>query len=95
MGNSSKENIMTLHIYGSNTRKHNVSEGAKVFMPELHKSVTTMGSAYLNMKQDYIINEMPMNALSPDTLDDYLQLVTPFYERNNNGELLNHLPPSH
>lgn len=89
MGNSSNENIMTLHIYGSNSRKHNVSEGAKVFMPEQHKTVTTMGSAYLNMAQDYIVNELPLNTMAQDSLEDYLQLVKPFYERNNNADLLN------
>jgi len=91
MGNSSDENFTSLHIYGSNTRSNNVSADAKVYVPELQKIVTTLGSAYLNMTKDLVLTEEPLGKIKSDVLTDYFHLVKPFYERNNNKNILGKL----
>ncbi len=88
MGNSGNSDIVTLHVYGSNTRKRNVSEDAKVYMPEFQKIVTTMGTAYLNMDKALILSEIPFENIGSDALSDYFSLVKPFYERNKMPEVL-------
>ena len=88
MGNSGDHDIITLHVYGSNTRKENVSEDAKIYMPEFQKIVTTMGSAYLNMNQALILSEKPFENIEHGVLADYFSLVKPFYERNKMAGVL-------
>lgn len=88
MGNASSENFVTLHIYGSNTRKTNVSANAKVYVPEYQKVLTTMGSAFLNMNKDLVLNETPLNEINTEILIDYYTLVKPYYERTNNKNIL-------
>ncbi|MDD4991142.1 MAG: cysteine dioxygenase family protein [Paludibacter sp.] len=83
MGNASSKDFTTLHIYGSNTRNHDVSENAKVYIPEEQKIVTTMGSAYLHMDKQLVLSENPLNYINGDVLSDYYSLVKPFYERNH------------
>lgn len=83
MGNASAKDFTTLHIYGSNTRVNNVSENAKVYIPEEQKVVTTMGSAFLKMDSQLILSENPLNKINNDVLLDYFSLVKPFYERNH------------
>ncbi|MBT3208459.1 MAG: cysteine dioxygenase family protein [Bacteroidetes bacterium] len=80
MGNSFSKKLTTLHIYGSNTRKNNVSENAKVYMPEFQKEVTTKGSAYLNMNKKLMLSDKPLLNISLDDFIDYFTLVRPFYE---------------
>jgi len=89
MGNSSSENFTTLHIYGSNTRQKDVSKDAIVYLPELEKKVTTMGSAYLNMDKKLILSEKPMIKVCDEVVTDYFSLVKPFYERNGLFQILN------
>jgi predicted metal-dependent enzyme (double-stranded beta helix superfamily) len=91
MGNSSSENFTTLHIYGSNSRKSDVSKDAIVYLPELEKEVTTMGSAYLNMDKQLILTEKPLHKVCSDVVADYYALVKPFYERNGLISLLRNL----
>jgi hypothetical protein len=88
MGNAGNRDIITLHVYGSNTRKENVSEDAKVYVPEFQKVFTTMGSAYLNMNKALILSEMPFENIEHDLLADYFSLVKPFYERNKMAGVL-------
>ena len=66
MGNAGLKNFTTLHIYGSNTRKSNVSENAKVYFPEFQKAVTTMGQAYLNIDRSLILSEEPLLKIGQD-----------------------------
>ena len=80
MGNPYKKEFITLHIYGSNTRKRDVSDNARVYLPEFQKEVTTKGSAYLNMNSSLVLSEKPFSNLSQDDFYDYFTLVKPFYE---------------
>lgn len=82
MGNSGTEDFTTLHIYGSNSRKRDVSKDAIVYVPELNKEVTTMGSAYLNMDKNLILTEKPIISMNHEVVADYFALVKPYYERN-------------
>lgn len=82
MGNASSNDFTTLHIYGSNTRNHDVSENAKVYVPEEQKIITTMGSAYLHMDKQLVLSENPLSKINNNVLLDYYSLVKPFYERN-------------
>ncbi len=88
MGNSGTEEFTTLHIYGSNSLKSNVSKDAQIFLPELNKIVTTKGEAYLNINRTLILSEKPMNNICKETLIDYFHLIKPFYERNNNLDMI-------
>lgn len=82
MGNSGTEDFTTLHIYGSNTRKNDVSKDAIVYLPELNKEVTTMGTAFLNMDKNLILTEKPIMNMNHEVVADYFSLVKPYYERN-------------
>lgn len=88
MGNAGLKDFTTLHIYGSNTRKSNVSENAKVYLPESQKAVTTMGSAYLNMDSNLILSEKPLLKMQQDVLLDYFTLAKPFYERTKQFDII-------
>jgi predicted metal-dependent enzyme (double-stranded beta helix superfamily) len=91
MGNSGTTDFATLHIYGSNTRRKDISKDAVVYLPEFDKEVTTMGSAYLNMDKKYILSEKPLLSIATDLLADYYNLVKPFYERNNHSGILKNI----
>lgn len=81
MGNLSPNNFTTLHIYGSNTRKKDFSKDTIVYLPEMDKQVTTMGSAYLNMDKQLILSERPLIKTSLEVVADYFSLIKSFYER--------------
>jgi predicted metal-dependent enzyme (double-stranded beta helix superfamily) len=91
MGNSSSENFSTLHIYGSNSQQSDISKNAIVYLPELDKEVTTMGSAYLNMDKQLILSEKPLINVSKDVVADYFSLVKLFYECNGLSPLLRNM----
>lgn len=88
LGNAGLKDFTTLHIYGSNTRKSNVSENAKVYLPEFKKTVTTMGSAYINMDRSLVLSEEPLLKIGQDVLLDYFTLAKPFYERNKQFDII-------
>lgn len=91
MGNSSSESFTTLHIYGSNTRNNDVSKDAIVYLPELDKEVTTMGSAFLNMDKQLILSEKPLIKVCNEVVADYFSLIKPFYERNGLVSILKNM----
>lgn len=81
MGNLSSNDFTTLHIYGSNTRKKDFSKDTTVYLPEMDKQVTTMGSAYLNMDKQLILAEKPLIKTSHEVVTDYFSLIKSYYER--------------
>jgi predicted metal-dependent enzyme (double-stranded beta helix superfamily) len=88
MGNAGTRDLATLHIYGSNTRFSDISENAHVYVPERQKIYNTMGTAFLNMDQKLILSETPLQKSEKYLLDDYFELVRPFYERNRLKKVL-------
>jgi predicted metal-dependent enzyme (double-stranded beta helix superfamily) len=88
MGNAGKSGFTTLHIYGSNTRSGDISQNAKIFLPEHGKIISTMGSAYLQPEQNVIIDQQSFACSNPELLEDYFSLVKPYYERNNHNSVI-------
>lgn len=80
MANSQQQSVCTLHIYGMNTGDCQ-EDRAIVFQPEKERIVQTSGTAYLNMDDEVILSSMPMSNLSEDDYQDYLTLISPFYNR--------------
>jgi len=81
MGNSGAENLMTLHIYGSDSDVPDNKSMAEIYAPEHNKVFYTHGEAYLNISNELIRNEKYFNQIEPEALVDYLLLVKPFYNR--------------
>lgn len=91
MGNSSNKAFFTLHIYGSNNLKENISKDAKVYVPENKSIVTTNGSAYVNMQNSLKLSEHHYNTISQKALLDYFNLIKPFYYRNNQKDTIDRI----
>lgn len=91
MGNAGNHNLSTLHIYGSNSRRANILENAKIFAPEHEKIFTTMGIAFLNMSADLVLAEAALPKIEAGLLDDYFGLVKPFYKRNKLSSVLKNM----
>lgn len=87
MSNLGIESVCTLHIYGNNKPKSD-DEVAVIYQPEFGRVVTTSGTAYLNMDKTEIVSEGKLPLMSQPDYQDYLQIITPFYERIGKGELL-------
>lgn len=88
MGNTGNENVATLHIYGANVNRQNVSENSSVYLPEFNKIITTLGAAFLNPDKETVLSEMPFFAADKELLSDYYNLVSTYYERNKAFEAL-------
>lgn len=80
MANTGTDSVCTLHIYGSNCPRQE-DETALVFQPEKGQTVTTLGTAYLNMQESEIISRSELPKMFQADYQDYLQLITPFYKR--------------
>ncbi len=89
MANMGKESICTLHIYGMNTPTNNQEEQAKVFQPEKGRMVTTSGTAYLNMPMSAVLTSQEMPKMSQPDYQEYMNIVSPFYERIGESETVN------
>ncbi len=80
MANCKKKSVCTLHIYGMNSGNCE-EDKAIIFQPEKGQMVETTGTAYLNMSSDEILSTKEMTALSEVDYQDYMHLITPFYNR--------------
>ncbi len=80
MANCQKESVCTLHIYGMNNGNCE-EDKAIVFQPEKGQMVETTGTAYLDMNDDEILSSQGLTALSKTDYQDYMHLITPFYNR--------------
>lgn len=88
MGNSGKRNFTTLHIYGYNKPENRDAINADVYIPEKKKVVQTTGTAYLDMKDDLIIEDKEFTSIDINTAIDYLGLIKTFFNRNNQTDVL-------
>lgn len=91
MGNTSKKEFITLHIYGKDSEENKVADDTMVYLPEFQKVATTSGTAYLNLDKSLIKSETYYNAFSNEMISDYFQLIAPYYYRNKQSELLKKL----
>jgi hypothetical protein len=88
MGNSGREPVASLHIYGTNTVFDENSDDAKVYSPEHNKCFSTDGSAFLIMDKELINAEEPFDSISNDARFDYYELIKSFYKRNKRTDVL-------
>ncbi len=75
MGNTGNKNIMSLHIYGSDSGNESLAKKSRVYLPESRKVITTNGPAFLNCSSETIIREEEFSAICSQALDDYLELL--------------------
>lgn len=75
MGNTGNKNIMSLHIYGSDSGNGSLAKKSRVYLPESRKVITTNGPAFLNCPREAIIREEAFSAICKHALDDYLDLL--------------------
>jgi cysteine dioxygenase len=91
MGNSHNNDLITLHIYGSDANDKTPGETARVYAPELKKCFRTQGEAYLNIPKNLVFGEEPFCNIEPEAIMDYLRIVEPFYKRIKRIELIRDL----
>lgn len=87
MGNCGPDNLMSLHIYGSDTGRAFHGQHARVFALEHGKIYHTAGEAYLNMPEGYLKGQELLPEIDPSSHNDYLALIQPFYERIQSGPI--------
>jgi cysteine dioxygenase len=83
MGNLSDKPFITLHIYGSDKGISNANDYSRVFEIEKKQIRTTNGAAYLNIDEELCKKTEKGLLTNVETLVDYLQIILPFYKRNN------------
>lgn len=86
MGNLAKNPSLTLHIYGSNRNLSIPNTTSHIYELEKKRVRITLGEAYINGPQK--LSE-PYEAIeaNEETLIDYLQIILPFYQRNDHVEM--------
>jgi len=75
MGNTGNENIMSLHVYGSNSGSESLAKKSRVYLPESRKVITTNGPAFLSCPREAIIREEDFSSFCGKALYDYLDLL--------------------
>ena len=75
MGNTGNKNIMSLHIYGSDSGNESLAKRSRVYLPEQKKVMTTNSPAFLNCPGETVIQEEDFSAICNQALDDYLDLL--------------------
>jgi len=88
MGNAGLQGTVSLHIYGKHLLPTLEDDLATVYQPERKKLIKTQGEAYLQLDRSSVKGEQRFTSIDQDTLLDYLTLVKPFYQRNENQEML-------
>lgn len=88
MSNANKKSICTLHIYGLNNPETIIDDRAIVYQPESGKQFTTSGSAYLDMDTSEILSTSVSPLMLQADYQDYMKIITPFYERIDKKEFL-------
>jgi len=87
MGNSGPGNLMSLHIYGSDTGRAFNGQHARVFALEHGKIYHTAGEAYLNMPDGCIKGQELLPEIDTSSHNDYKALIQPFYDRIQSGPI--------
>lgn len=80
-GNNSNKPFITLHIYGSNQRDKNISEGTEIFNFESMEIQVTNGEAMLMLPQSKIVNTAPAPLTDKATYMYNSLLLVKFYRR--------------
>jgi predicted metal-dependent enzyme (double-stranded beta helix superfamily) len=82
MGNLSDKAFMTLHIYGSNSYKGNITEDSEIFEIEKERIRTTTGPAFIDMSDEYCKSVETGLKTNSKTARDYNTITQKFHARN-------------
>jgi cysteine dioxygenase len=75
MGNKGNKNIMSLHIYGSDSQDELLAKRSRIYQIDKKKVITTNGPAYLNTNEESILHQEFFDSVDPIALLDYIDLM--------------------
>ncbi len=81
MGNPSSKRYVSLHVYGSNTRDHEVTADAKNFELEFDRISHTTGGAFFNLPDGVVYDFLPGIPPDADTFLHYAFVLLAYYNR--------------
>lgn len=81
MGNTSSDRYLTLHVYGCNDRKSDVTADAKGYELEHGRIVHTTGGAFFNLPEEEIYDFEPGPEPSDAVFLHYAHLLMDYYHR--------------
>lgn len=88
MGNLSTRTSCSLHIYGSNRSLNVPNDGSFVYEIEKGHIRETDGSASINVSEKVCRNTIPGLTTDQQTLQDYLNIILPYYVKNKNHRMI-------
>ena len=81
MGNLSDTPFFTLHIYGSNSYQGAITEDSTIYELEKNRIRTTLGPAFLDMKDELCKTSKHGIKTDADTKADYMAYIRNYYGR--------------
>jgi cysteine dioxygenase len=75
MGNTGNMNIMSLHIYGSDSKDESLAKRSRVYQIDKNKVITTKGPAFLNTNEEAILHQVHFDSVDQKALLDYIDLM--------------------
>jgi cysteine dioxygenase len=75
MGNTGNMNIMSLHIYGSDSKDELLARRSRVYQIDKNKVITTNGPAFLNTNKESILHQAHFDSVDQKALLDYTDLM--------------------
>ena len=75
MGNKGNINIMSLHIYGSDSKDESLAKKSRVYQIDKKKIITTNGPAFLNTNEESILHQEYFDSVDHKALLDYTNLM--------------------
>jgi cysteine dioxygenase len=75
MGNKGNMNIMSLHIYGSDSKDESLAKRSRIYQIDKKKIITTNGPAYLNTNEESILHQEYFDSVDQKALLDYIDLM--------------------
>ncbi len=91
MGNPTTEQYLSLHVYGSNDRKEEVTSDAKNFDLEFNRVSHTTGGAFFNLPEDVIYDFEKSPHPSKEVFLHYAHLLISYYNRQPYSERIEKL----
>lgn len=94
MGNPSTGKYMTLHIYGCNSCKGEITNDAKNYELEFNRVNHTTGGAFFNLPEDQIYDFEPSPTPTDAVFINYAKLLIDYYQRLEQTEEIKALTAS-
>ncbi len=83
MGNFSDARYLSLHIYGTQDARENITADARIFEPENGLIKYTTGGAFFNLTDEEISSTEPLKKVEKKTWFEFLGTYVPFLSRYN------------